>query len=115
MANEIKTERIVVTIELDVVTFPSGSQWVTDLHHTDKIQTAINDARHELLGNNENTHLVTQEDIESAARQNLRDDSLAEANFKKVKGGSLFETLRNMLGVNCRIAASLKLNQWVEN
>ena len=107
---EIKTQRIVVTIELDVVTFPSGSQWVTDIDHTDKINEAIKDAKHELLGDGSHDDLVTQKDIESLARQNLADDELHGGTFKRVKDKQLFSALRSMLGVNSAINAATKLN-----
>lgn len=114
MTNEIKSERIVVTIELDVVTFPSGSQWITDIDYVDKIETAINDAKHEPFSSSRD-HLVTQKDIEAIARQNLTDDELCGATFKRVKENQLFSALRSMLGVNCVINAATKLNKWVEN
>lgn len=115
MANEIKSERIVVTIELDVVTFPSGSQWITDIDYVDKIETAINDAKHELVTYGSSYELPTQKDIESTARQNLTEDELCGATFKRVKDKQLFSALRSMLGVNCVISAATKLNKWVEN
>jgi len=107
--NEIKAQRIVVTIELDVVTFPSGSQWVTDIDHTDKINEAIKDAKYELL-NGSRDHEVTQKDIETIARQNMRDDELHGGTFKQIKDKQLFSALRSMLGVNCVINAATKLN-----
>ena len=110
--NRVKSKRIVVTIELDIVTFPSGSQWVTDVGHVDKINQQLQDARHELLRNHSHPDLVQQEAVEATARNDLRDDTLHTANFKKIKDKDLFSALRDMLGVSCLIDASMKLNPW---
>ena len=110
--NRVESKRIVVTIELDIVTFPSGSQWVTDIAHVDKINDQLQDARHELLSSDPHPHLVQQEDIEATARHDLREDTLHRTNFKRIKDKDLFSALRDMLGVSCLINASMKLNPW---
>lgn len=110
--DRVESKRIVVTIELDIVTFPSGSQWVTDVSHVDKINQQLNDARHELLSSDPHPHLVEQEDIESTARHDLRENPLHTTNFKRIKDKDLFSALRDMLGVSCLINASMKLNPW---
>ena len=111
-SNRVESKRIVVTIELDIVTFPSGSQWVTDVGHVDKINDQLQDARHELLSKDPHPYLVKQEDIEATARHDLRGDTLHGGNFKRIKDKDLFSALRDMLGVNCLINASMKLNPW---
>ena len=110
--NRVKSKRIVVTIELDIVTFPSGSQWVTDVGHVDTINHQLKDARHELLSNDPNSPLIQQEDIEHQARHDLREDPLHMTNFKRINDKDLFSALRDMLGVSCLIDASMKLNPW---
>lgn len=111
--NRVKSKRIVVTLQLDIVTFPSGSQWVTDLYHTDNLNTALKDARHELMRGNPNSDTVDQQEVEATARQNLRDNSLYEARFKRIENKQLFSALRDMLGVGCLIDAAIKLNPWI--
>lgn len=118
--NEVKTKRIVVTLELDVVTFPSGSEWVTDIVHTKRIDTALEDARIEFR--NKHISLFAEEPdkenlhcIESIARDNLRNDKLFECQFKRVEDSQLFTALRDMLGVTCLINAAVKLNPFKLN
>ena len=111
--NRVKSKRIVVTLQLDIVTFPSGSQWVTDLYHTDNLNTALQDARHKLMRGDRNSDTVDQQEIEATARQNLRDNSLYKARFKRIENKQLFSALRDMLGVGCLIDAAIKLNPWI--
>lgn len=113
--NKTETKRLTVTLDLSVVTFPSGSQWVTDVLYDEKIQCALHDAAHELgIPECDSNRNLRDNCIEARARQILRDDPLEEATFRRVKDGKICSTVRESIGFNTIVDAAIKLNYFTE-
>jgi hypothetical protein len=113
--NKIESKRITVTLDLSVVTFPSGSQWITDVLHDETIQCALHDAEHELgIPESDSNRNLRDNCIEARARQILRDNPHEEATFRRVKDGRICATIRESIGFNTIVDAAIKLNYFTE-